>query len=129
MVLNGKEYGLLFTVRARINIANMCPDRSFGNIDRLFSGTEEERYSNIEKIITILNEEYERAIQRDKGVEIDPAKKYGVYKEGTVYDLLPYEVSEAENAVIDAIKEGSTRSVDSKEVPSKKKDGEKESSQ
>ena len=67
---------LLFDVRARVKIANLCKDKRFENIQMLFDCSEEERIKNVLIMLKILSNSAEYAKRKAQGLEVNVNADY-----------------------------------------------------
>lgn len=122
-----EKYDLLFDVRARVSIANLCKDKKFENIQYLFDCAEADRIKNILKILKIMSNSAEYRKRKAQGLEVNFNADYNAIPltEADLYELMPYELNVYEEQIAQAIKDGSEQTVETKEPKkSKKKDSE-----
>ena len=121
MNINGKEIKMRYSVRARLNIAALCPGGAFTRLGDLFDGAEENIIQSLIKVGMILNAEYERNQALERGEKIDPNKDYSLFTPEEVYDLDYDQLSELEKLITETIFGDSRRTVESKPVKTGKK--------
>lgn len=115
---------LLFDVRARVKIANLCKDKRFENIQMLFDCSEEERIKNILIMLKILSNSAEYAKRKAQGLEVNVNADYNTIPItlDDMYDMKVYEISELENLIVEVISRDSERTVEAKDKKGKKKE-------
>ena len=118
MKINGKEVKMRYSVRARLNIAALCPDKKFERIGDLFGNTEEESVEALIKVGQLLNSEYERNAKRERGEATNPDENYAVFTADDIYSLSIPELNEFDDMVTKTIFGDSTTTVEAK--PGKK---------
>lgn len=127
MTINGKEVNFLYTVRAQLSIAALCPDRKWKNVQSLFSDdqADEDRAKNLFEVGRILNNNYEQSKRKERGEPVDLGADYSLITFEDYLDFTPEEELEYEAEMVSAINGGSKRSVEAAPVPSKGKKNEK----
>lgn len=115
---------LLFDVRARVKIANLCKDKRFENIQMLFDCSEEERIKNILIMLKILSNSAEYAKRKAQGLEVNVNADYNAIPItlDDMYDMKVYEIGELENLIVEVIGRDSERTVEAKDKKGKKKE-------
>ena len=124
MTINGKEINFKFTVRAQINIAALCPDRKWKNLQQLFSDDlpDEERAKNLFEIGRIMNNNYEQSKRKERGEPVELENDYSRFSFDDYLDLSPAESAEYESELVRAINVGTKRNVEAA-PPKGKKNG------
>lgn len=115
---------LLFDVRARVKIANLCKDNRFENIQMLFDCSEEERIKNVLIMLKILSNSAEYAKRKAQGLEVNVNADYNAIPItlDDMYDMKVYEIGELENLIVEVIGRDSERTVEAKDKKGKKKE-------
>ena len=115
---------LLFDVRARVKIANLCKDKRVENIQMLFDCSEEERIKNVLIMLKILSNSAEYAKRKAQGLEVNVNADYNAIPItlDDMYDMKVYEISELENLIVEVIGRDSERTVEAKDKKGKKKE-------
>ena len=119
-----KKEDLLFDVRARVKIANLCKDKKFENIQLLFDGSEEDRIKNVLIMLKILSNSAEYAKRKEQGLEVNVNADYNTIPltVDDMYDMKVYEIEELENLIVEVITRDSERTVEAKDKKGKKKE-------
>ena len=90
-----EKIGLLFTVRARINIANLTPSKAIVDLDSLLSGVPEDKFvDNVYQIARILNNEYEIDRREKQGKEVNVKENYAVITKDDIEAMTNVEFNE-----------------------------------
>lgn len=119
-----KKEDLLFDVRARVKIANLCKDKKFENIQLLFDTSEEDRIKNVLIMLKILSNSAEYAKRKEQGLEVNVNADYNTIPLtlDDMYDMKVYEIEELENLIVEVITRDSERTVEAKDKKGKKKE-------
>lgn len=119
-----KKEDLLFDVRARVKIANLCKDKKFENIQLLFDTSEEDRIKNVLIMLKILSNSAEYAKRKEQGLEVNVNADYNTIPLtlDDMYDMKVYEIGELENLIVEVITRDSERTVEAKDKKGKKKE-------
>ncbi len=119
-----KKEDLLFDVRARVKIANLCKDKKFENIQLLFDTSEEDRIKNVLIMLKILSNSAEYAKRKEQGLEVNVNADYNTIPltVDDMYDMKVYEIGELENLIVEVITRDSERTVEAKDKKGKKKE-------
>ena len=117
------KYDLLFDVRARVRIANLCPDKKFENFGELWTCAESDVIKNTLKVLKIMSNSAEYAKRKQQGLEVNVDADYNAIplSEADLYDMKSYEIDELQEEIVEVIKRDSTKTVEAKEGKKKAK--------
>lgn len=120
MKVGDNEIGLLFNVRARINIAQLTDTKKLGDIASLFAVPEEDEVNNVYKIARALNHEYERKRKDEAGIEYDPKENQAIIQLNDVMNMTNEEYNQFSEELIAVLK--GERTVEAEPVKGKKQE-------
>ncbi len=120
MKVGDNEIGLLFNVRARINIAQLTESKKIGDIGSLFDVPEDVEVENVYRIARALNHEYERKRKDDAGIEYDKAENQAIIQLDDVYNMTNEEYNQFSEELINVLK--GERTVEAEPVKGKKQE-------
>lgn len=120
MKVGDNEIGLLFNVRARINIAQLTETKKMGDIGSLFDVPEDVEVENVYKIARALNHEYERKRKDDAGIEYDKTENQAIIQLDDVYNMTNEEYNQFSEELINVLK--GERTVEAEPVKGKKQE-------
>lgn len=113
MIIHGRECGFRFTVRASIEVAELCPEKDLGRLGELFEGTYQDIVAMFSKLAVILNKAYEEAVAFEGGGK--PGK---LITEEEIMFMTSQEFTVMKNEILEAIGGDTKRTVEAE--PSKK---------
>jgi hypothetical protein len=119
MKVGDNEIGLLFNVRARINIAQLTGAKKIGDIGSLFEVPEDEEVENVYRIARALNHEYERKRKDEAGIEYDKNDNQAIIQLDDIYNMTNEEYNQFSEALIEVMK--GERTVEAEPVKGKKR--------
>lgn len=120
MKVGDNEIGLLFNVRARINIAQLTETKKMGDIGSLFDVPEDVEVENVYRIARALNHEYERKRKDDAGIEYDKTENQAIIQLDDVYNMTNEEYNQFSDELINVLK--GERTVEAEPVKGKKQE-------
>jgi hypothetical protein len=120
MKVGDNEIGLLFNVRARINIAQLTETKKMGDIGSLFDVPEDVEVENVYRIARALNHEYERKRKDDAGIEYDKTENQAIIQLDDVYNMTNEEYNQFSEELINVLK--GERTVEAEPVKGKKQE-------
>ena len=120
MKVGDNEIGLLFNVRARINIAQLTETKKIGDIGSLFDVPEDVEVENVYRIARALNHEYERKRKDDAGIEYDKTENQAIIQLDDVYNMTNEEYNQFSEELINVLK--GERTVEAEPVKGKKQE-------
>ena len=120
MKVGDNEIGLLFNVRARINIAQLTETKKMGDIGSLFDVPEDVEVENVYRIARALNHEYERKRKDDAGIEYDKTENQAIIQLDDVYNMTNEEYNQFSEELINVLK--GERTVEAEPVKEKKQE-------
>lgn len=120
MKVGDNEIGLLFNVRARINIAQLTDTKKLGDIASLFAVPEEDEVNNVYKIARALNHEYERKRKDEAGIEYDAKENQAIIQLNDVMNMTNEEYNQFSEELIAVLK--GERTVEAEPVKGKKQE-------
>lgn len=120
MKVGDNEIGLLFNVRARINIAQLTDTKKLGDIASLFAVQEEDEVNNVYKIARALNHEYERKRKDEAGIEYDPKENQAILQLNDVMNMTNEAYNQFSEELIAVLK--GERTVEAEPVKGKKQE-------
>ena len=120
MKVGDNEIGLLFNVRARINIAQLTNEKKLGDIGSLFTVPEDKEVENVYKIARILNHEYECKRKREAGIEFLATDNQALIKLDDLMDLPNDEYNQFADELIAVLK--GERTVEAEPIKEKKEE-------
>ncbi len=120
MKVGDNEIGLLFNVRARINIAQLTETKKMGDIGSLFDVPEDVEVENVYRIARALNHEYERKHKDDAGIEYDKTENQAIIQLDDVYNMTNEEYNQFSEELINVLK--GERTVEAEPVKEKKQE-------
>lgn len=120
MKVGDNEIGLLFNVRARINIAQLTDTKKLGDIASLFTVPEEDEVNNVYKIARALNHEYERKRKDEAGIEYDATENQAIIQLNDVMNMTNEEYNQFSEELIAVLK--GERTVEAEPVKGKKQE-------
>ena len=120
MKVGDNEIGLLFNVRARINIAQLTETKKMGDIGSLFDVPENVEVENVYRIARALNHEYERKRKDDAGIEYDKTENQAIIQLDDVYNMTNEEYNQFSEELINVLK--GERTVEAEPVKGKKQE-------
>lgn len=107
MIVHGKERGFTLTVRASMELAELCPEKDLTRIGEAMKGTYQETLGFVAKFICLMNKGYEE----NKGYE-DPAYKPDPLTEDEVFCLPMGVLYKVRDAAMEAFSADTTPSVE-----------------
>lgn len=120
MKVGDNEIGLLFNVRARINIAQLTETKKMGDIGSLFDVPEDVEVENVYRIARALNHEYERKRKDDAGIEYDKTENQAIIQLDDIYNMTNEEYNQFSEELINVLK--GERTVEAEPVKGKKQE-------
>lgn len=120
MKVGDNKIGLLFNVRARINIAQLTDSKKLGDIASLFAVPEEDEVNNVYKIARALNHEYERKRKDEAGIEYDATENQAIIQLNDVMNMTNEEYNQFSEELIAVLK--GERTVEAEPVEGKKQE-------
>lgn len=123
MRINGKDIGLRYSVRARLQIAALCPDGRIEKLGEFLSDNDEKSVHGLAKVAQIMNSEYERFKRKERQEPIEDDANYAVFDMAEVEDMTVGELNELDAACMEAMQRDSARTVETE--PPKGKAGKK----
>jgi hypothetical protein len=117
------KFDLLFDVRARVSIANLCRDKKFENFGELWTCAESDIIKNTLKVLKIMSNSAEYAKRKAQGLEVNVNADYNAIPltEADLYDMMSYELDELQEEIVEVIKRDSVQSVKANEGKKKAK--------
>ena len=120
MKVGDNEIGLLFNVRARINIAQLTETKKMGDIGSLFDVPEDVEVENVYRIARALNHEYERKRKDEAGIEYDKNDNQAIIQLDDIYNMTNEEYNQFSEELINVLK--GERTVEAEPVKGKKQE-------